>query len=378
MKKQFFLCFVFIFAACTGKLPEQEVLRIFSRHSYREFSPAQISGLLKEKGLAGLGELDPHALVLKSRRRVKARPSVNNISSGILFGERPGGLFILKVFAASPGAAAGFRDGDRVTGLNGGPASPEAIRRLTQQGSAYLLKAERRGAPGPLEAKVARNNFFFPPIFGFYDHKTRTAFLRLGLFYEGSGEAALAGLDSLKRMGAVNLILDLRDNQGGVPAEAAKVLKAFAQKPGRLFEIRSRHAGYSALYEAEERGRFAGMKTAALINSGTSMAAEVFARSLKEVSGTVLVGETTAGSVSVLRSFSLGDGRGLELTVARLFPASGLELESKGAEPDVKAGVSGSRRVWDDSREETLLGDGAYAAASALFFSGKALDASII
>jgi carboxyl-terminal processing protease len=368
MKKPFLLSLALFAAACSGKLPEQEVLKIFSRHSCEEYSPQKISGLLKEKGAAGLAELDRHALVLKARRPVKARPSEMNFSSGLLFGERRGGLFILKVFSDSPGAAAGFRDGDRVLALDGEAATPDAVRRRVEGGAFFRLKAERRGAAGPLEAGVARNDFFFPPSFAFYDRDSRTAFLRLGLFFEGSSKAVLAGLDALYRVGAVNVIFDLRDNPGGVPAEAAEILRAFAPKAGPVFEVRSRHKGYSAVYGAAEKGRFAGMRSAAIVNSGTSMAAEVFARSLKDLAGTVLVGEPTAGSVSLVRAFSLGDGRGLELTIAKMFPPSGAQMEGKGVEPDLKAGGRG--RVWDDSRETTLLGDAAYEAAAGLFDAG--------
>lgn len=367
MKKLFLVFLAAAAAACSGKLPEQEVLKIFSRHSYEEHAPERVSRLLKEKGAAGLRELDRRALLLKARRPVKARGPEKSLSSGLLIGERPGGLFILKVFRDSPGAAAGFRDGDRVLALDGEAASPEAARRRLNGSAGFLLKAERRGLAGPFEARVPREDFFFPPNFGFYDKGTRTAFLRLGLFFEGSVEPVLAGLDAMRRLGAANLILDLRDNQGGVPAEAAEMLRAFAPGAGRVFEVRSRHKGYSALYEAAEKGRFSGMKTAVLVNSGTSMAAEVFARSLKEVSGAVLAGEATAGSVSLVRAFRLGDGRGLELTVAKMFPPSGLDLEGKGAEPDLKAASPGSGRVWEDSRETTLLGDGVYAAATGLF-----------
>ncbi len=372
MKKLHLLLLIPFAAACSGKLPEREVLKIFSRHSYEEHSPEKISGLLKEKGAGGLRELDRHALVLKARRPVKAKGPGISICSGLLVGGRPDGLYILKVFKDSPGAAAGLRDGDRVLELDGEAASPDAARRRLSGSAGFVLKAERPGAAGPFEAKVAREDFFFPPNFGFYDRRTRTAFLRLGLFFEGSAEPVLDGLDAMRRLGAANLILDLRDNQGGVPAEAAAVLKAFAGRAGPVFEVRSRHKGYAALYSAAGKGRFSGLKTAALVNSGTSMTAEVFARSLKEVAGASLVGGVTAGGVSIVRSFSLGDGRGLELTVAKMFPPSGLDLEGKGAAPDLKAGGPEARRIWEGSRETTLLDDAAYAGAAGFLASGMA------
>jgi len=158
-------------------------------------------------------------------------------------------------------------------------------------------------------------------------------------------------------------VIDVRDNQGGVPGEAAALLKVFAAKPGPVLEVRSRHAGYASLFAAGARGRFAGLRTAVLVNAGTARAAEAFAAALRETAGAVVIGEKTAGSVSLQRAFSLGDGRGLELTVARMFPPSGANLEGSGVAPDAAAGEPGAGRVWDNSREATLLGDAAWARA---------------
>ncbi len=358
MKKIIIIPLMLFAAACGGKPKEPEVLKIFSLHSYEEHSPQKISALLKEDGVAGLAKLDPRASVLEKKRPVKARPTVGIGSAGMLVGERNGGLVLLKVFERSPASVAGLREGDKLLALDGEPLTAESAAGLLAGKVNFTLKAERNGAI--LEARVARASFFFPQLFAFYEPASRTLFLRVGLFFQGSAAPVLAALEAAAAKGARNVVFDLRDNSGGVPAEAAEVLKAFAVKAGPLIELRSRHAMYSALYRAEGRGRFAGLKTAALVNSGTAMAAEIFARSLKEAAGGLTVGSITAGSVSRVRAFSLSDGRGLELTVARLFPPSGLDLQGAGAQPDVMAGDPGSRLVWDNSRELTLLGDAAW------------------
>jgi carboxyl-terminal processing protease len=342
-------------AACSGKPKEPEVLKIFALHSYQEYAPQRISELLRGEGAAGLAKLDPRAAILENKRPVRARPTVGLGSSGLLAGERDGGLVLLKVFERSPAAGAGLREGDRLLALDGEPLTPESAARLLAGKMSFTLKAERNGAP--LEAGVVRGQFYFPQLFAFYDPPSRTLFLRVGLFFEGSAAPVLAAVEAAAARGARSVVFDLRDNPGGVPAEAAEVLKAFAPRAGTLIELRSRHARYSALYRAEGRGRFAGLKTAVLVNSGTAMAAEIFARSLKETAGGLTVGSATAGSVSRVRAFALSDGRGLELAVARLFPPSGLDLEGAGAQPDAAAGPPGSRLVWDNSRELTLLGD---------------------
>lgn len=355
MKKPLLLLFSAL-AACSGKLPEQEVQKIFAGHSYYDYPPERVSAALKE-GEAGLAALDKRAAVLKERRPLKARPSEKNISSGLLLGERAGGLALLKVFAGSPAEAAGLRDGDAVLAVDGAAPTPDALKSEIGRSTRFALRAQRAGGE-PFEAAVTRTSFFFPQVFAFYDEPSRTAFLRLGLFYEGSSGEALAAAAAAAQRGAERLVIDLRDNPGGVPGEAAAVLKAFAAAPGPVLEVRSRHPGYSYLFAAEKRGPYAGLKLAALVNGGTAMAAEAFARALKETAGAVLVGEKTAGSVSVTRSFALGDGRGLRLTVARLFPPSGTDLEGAGAAPDYA--VAGPPLPWDNSREDALLGDAAW------------------
>jgi len=358
-------------AACSGKLPEDQVQKIFASHSFEEQAPEKIAAALKEGGAAGLAGLDARAAVLEDKVPLKARPADKNISSGLLLGESGGRVALLTVFAGSPAWEAGFRGGDEVLAINGAAPAAEAARSALSNNTRFTLAVRRPGLPGPLEAEVQRGAFFFPKVFSFCDRENRAAFLRLGLFYEGSAEAALAAIKAAADCGAESLVVDLRDNQGGVPAEAAGVLKAFASGPGPLLELRSRHPEYAALYGAEARGRYAGLKLAVLMNARTSMAAEIFALALREKAGAVLVGGRTAGSVSLTRAFSLGDGRGLRLTVARLLPPSGKDVEGSGVAPDAAAGEPGAA-VWENSREVTLLGDPAWLKARELLGPARA------
>ncbi len=362
-------------AACSKKLPEKEVLNIFARHSYESHSPEKISALLKEGGVKGLGRLDPHVALLKGKRPLKSRPSAGNVASGVLLGEDGSGFYLLKVFVDSPAWKAGFRDGDRLLAADGQPPSRELLAEKMSGGVPVKLRVSRGGRE--LEAVLPKNGFFFPQIFAFYDKPSRTVFVRAGLFFQGSAKLVLDALEAGAGLGAAKAVIDVRDNPGGVPGEAAEVVKAFAAKPGTVLELRSRPPGYSARYEAQSRGRFAGLRAAVLVNSGTSMAAETFAAAMREAAGAALVGDATAGSVSLTRAFRLSDGRGLEITVARLFPPSGAELEGAGVRPDIPAGRSGERYTWDNSRETALLGDEAWGKAASLS-GGEAMPAATV
>ncbi len=192
------------------------------------------------------------------------------------------------------------------------------------------------------------------------------------MFSAGSSSAVITGLDALSGLGAKKVIFDLRDSAGGVPDEAAALLKTLTARAGPVLEIKSRHKGYRRLFEAQGGGAFAALRSVVLVNSGTAMAAEVFAQALRELRGAQVIGETTRGGVSLQKTFRLGaGGKGLRLTVARMFPPSGTALEGKGVEPDFKVELAGARaeelrRAWISASETALMIDPVYAKAGSV------------
>ena len=372
MKKIFLPILLFFIAACADRSLDRDIANVLERHSYEAHAPEKIAGLLRSRGVSGLTLLDRHSEVIAAGKKFRELPGGGGVSTGLLFGERGGVVYVFKVFQGSSGAGAGFKDGDRILEINGIPAEAGAISRQLSERAEFKIKTERRTPKGPdvITADIKKEYFSFPVVFGFYEPGTGTAFVRIGMFYEGAGAAVAAGLDVLSGLGAKNIIFDLRDNGGGVPGEAAGILKDFAPKAGPVLELRSRHKGYSQLFEASGRGRFASLKTIVLVNSGTAMAAETFAAALRELCGAIVVGEVTKGDVSLTKTFRLGRGKkGLKLTVARIFPPSGKDLEGKGVEPEIKiilipGQAEEIRAAWAASSEAALLNDSAYKKAT--------------
>ncbi len=372
------LAAVFILlAACAYKLPEAQVLKIFERHSYKEHDPELLKSLLREKGAAGLKSEDRYAQVVSSARQVRISQVRPGPSAGMLVGARGGGYYLLRVFKGSPAEAAGLRDGDRLLAVNS--AAPGSAGFLGALSGAPDLKiraarATRNGI-SELEAEVKSGEFSPPPVFGLYEPVTRTAFVRIGLFVENSAAVAAAGIAALEKFGARNIIIDLRGNKGGSPFEAAALLKLFAAKPGPVMAVNSRHKGYSEVFEAAARGRFAGLRAAVLTDRYTAMAGEVFAASLKEIAGAAVIGGKTAGNVSIQRTFSLGDGRGLRLTVARIAPPSGTDLEEAGLAPDIPVETAAGP-AWASLPADALIKDAACQRALEILSGKTAVDKS--
>ncbi len=382
--KKIFLPVIFLFAAaCADKDLSPGIINVFEAHSYEEYSPQRIRDLLRSRGVDGLKLLDRHAEVVAARKKIKELPGAAGLSSGLLLSEWGGAFYLIRVFRGSPGMAAGLRDGDRVLEVNGVAATADAVLGLARAAEGFRLKVERRTPKGSgvIVADIKKKIFYSPPIFGFYEPATATAFIRIRMFSAGSGATIVAGLEALSGLGAKKVIFDLRDSAGGVPDEAAGLLEALAAKAGPVLEIKSRHKGYRRLFEAHGAGPFAALQSVVLVNSGTAMAAEVFAQALRELRGAQVIGETTRGGVSLQKTFRLGaGGKGLRITVARMFPPSGAALEGKGVEPNFKVELTGAqaeelRKAWISASETALMTDTVYAKArSFLVGAGPLLD----
>ncbi len=370
MKRTALLLALLLGSACSDKGLYDDAVKAFERHGYRDYSAAEVRSALEAKGFPGLAALDPHARLVPGKLPVRQRAGKAPLSAGLLVGYSRGAVYVLKVFRGSPAEAAGLRDGDRLLEIDGQQATPHAVAEKMTDAFGYSLKtAGPRPGAAASEVRLNRQEFYFPLVFGFMEPGTDTAYVKVGMLVQGSSSAVTAGLEALSALGARKLVLDLRDSPGGVAAEAAGLLGAFAPRAGPVLELKSAHPGYAAVFEASGRGRFADLKTAVLTDAGTGKAAEAFAQALRELAGARLVGGRTMGDVSVTRTFRLGrGGKGLELTVARILPPSGLDLEGKGAEPDVPVDVDEKarqdlREAWGSSSETALLGDRAYAAA---------------
>ena len=358
-------------AACSDKKLYPDAVKAFEKHSYQEYPAGKVREVLEDKGFPGLAVLDSHALLLNSARPLRSPPAGTESSSGLLFDHRRGAIHLAKVFRNSPAALAGLKDGDKVLEIDGRKATPQEVAERSDDSFGFTLKVERAGPKGlsQVVAQVEREKFSMPLIFGFYDPVSSAAYLKIGMFVQGSSATVVSGLEAMVSLGAKKIVFDLRGSQGGMPEEAAGLLGVFAPKAGTVLELKSRHKGYCRTFEARSKGRFADLKTAVLVDGRTFMAAEAFAQALKELSGARLVGGTTGGRVSIVRTFRLDGGpKGLELTVSRIFPPSGLELEGRGAVPDISAELTGEQEkdlaeAWNAPLETVLLTDRAYARA---------------
>jgi carboxyl-terminal processing protease len=161
-------------------------------------------------------------------------------------------------------------------------------------------------------------------------------YIRLIYFHRDSAVDFKSTLDSVEsdRIELYGLILDLRDNPGGVLQPAIELADGFLDQ-GEIVSLRGRNAGIQTAFSASQGQWLPGIPMVVLVDRGTASASEVLAGALQDHKRAVIVGERTFGKGSVQTVLPLRNGAGIKLTTARYYTPSGKSIQAQGIEPDL-------------------------------------------
>lgn len=336
-----FLIPVLIVAGCSSKPDSAEIVEIFDRHSYQQVNIADLIKQYEKKGFSILPEFDENAAYYPKTwlPSVPSRDSEkDNAGTGLVLW-RGAKLYAVAVFRGSPAYEAGIRPGDVITSINDIEVSrmrDEQIQDALYGSHGMICRiggVSSRG--GMIRASLRREFGGMPIAWGFNIPGTRTGYVRIISFTKKSTSLIRSAMNNVLDAGADNVIIDLRGNRAGSLAELSTVLSYFAPGGGKLFSSESRHKGYSMTFFSRLKGSYYGYPYTILTDGDTSSRAEIFAQALKEWGGTVIVGGRTAGNTAVTRGFTLKNGGVVRITVSKLFPPSGRDIDNTGVSPDV-------------------------------------------
>jgi carboxyl-terminal processing protease len=186
------------------------------------------------------------------------------------------------------------------------------------------------------------------------------AYVRISHFTDATGDDLLAALAELRQNAdapLAGLVLDLRDNPGGVLNAAVAVADAFLDS-GLIVSAEGRMADARFRLEATPGDELAGAPLAVLVNGGSASAAEIVAGALKDHGRATIVGKPTFGKGSVQTIMPLSEGRAIKLTTSRYFTPSGVSIHARGVTPDlvVEPGAADSEDAQLASAVATLHG----------------------
>ncbi|HJR45726.1 MAG TPA: S41 family peptidase [Actinomycetota bacterium] len=272
---------------------------------------------------------------------------------GVWLKDVKGALQIVSVLPDSPALGAGLETGDTIEEIDGRPvdrmSSDEAVARIKgPEGTEVELLVERSG--DELDFTITRKEIDLPSVRASLQGGD-IGYVQLVTFANGAGDAVRDEVERLSGEGAEGIILDMRDNGGGLFDEAIDVASVFIED-GEVVSYESRTEP-DVTYEAEGDA-IEDIPLVVLVNGGTASASEIVTGALQDRDRAIVVGTTTYGKGSVQRLIPLLDGSALKLTTAAYLTPEGGSIDGDGIEPDIR--VEDGRQVQKRRAFEVLRG----------------------
>ena len=293
-----------------------------------------------------LAGLDPHSSFLdaESFKEIRIGTSGQFGGLGIEVGMEDGFIKVISPIDDTPAKAAGVQAGDLIIRLDDTPVKGltlnEAVKLMRgEPGEDIVLTIVREGQDQPLKITVTRaiisvksvRSRMLEPGYGY---------LRLSQFRARTGENMVAAIDKLKGEadgGLKGLVLDLRNNPGGVLNGAVEVSDAFLDE-GLIVYTEGRIADSKLSFSASPGDVLDGAPLVVLVNGGSASASEIVAGALQDHKRALILGEATFGKGSVQTIMPIGEETALKLTTARYYTPSGRSIQAEGIEPDIALG----------------------------------------
>src|SRR3954454_6832600 len=289
-----------------------------------------------------LTALDPHSNYLNSKNfndmKVQTRGEFGGL--GIEVSMENGLVKLVSPIDDTPAAHAGLKPGDLITHLDSTPVQgltlPEAVEKMRGPINSDITLTIRREGREAFDVKLTRANIKIQSVRSHIEGNN-IAYIRITSFNEQTDVGLNNAMKNLKQQAnnkLIGLVLDLRNNPGGLLDQAVAVSDAFLDK-GEIVSTRGRRSDDAQRYNARPGDIASGLPVAVLINGGSASASEIVAGALQDHHRAVLIGTKSFGKGSVQTIIPLGGHGAMRLTTARYYTPSGRSIQAKGIDPDV-------------------------------------------
>jgi carboxyl-terminal processing protease len=317
---------------------------IFERIRSQYVEPVDDKKLIEAAINGMLTSLDPHSGYLAAKdfddMRVQTRGEFGGL--GIEVTQEEGFVKVVSPIDGTPAAQAGLKSGDFITHVNGesvlGLTLDQAVELMRGPvGSEIVVTIARQGTDQPFDVTIVRDTIKLTAV------KTRlegsTVVARITTFNDQTYPDLESGLKkSITDAGGIDkvtgVVLDLRNNPGGLLTQAIQVSDAFLDK-GEIVSTRGRNPQDSERWNAEPGDLTGGKPIVILINGGTASASEIVTGALQDHRRAIVVGTKSFGKGSVQTVIPLKSDGAMRLTTARYYTPSGRSIQSLGISPDI-------------------------------------------
>jgi carboxyl-terminal processing protease len=289
-----------------------------------------------------LTALDPHSNYLNSKNfndmKVQTRGEFGGL--GIEVSMENGLVKVVSPIDDTPAANAGLKPGDLITHLEGQPVQgltlPEAVEKMRGPINSDITLTIRREGREAFDVKLTRANIKIQSVRSHIEGNN-IAYVRITSFNEQTDVGLNNAMKNLKQQAnnkLIGVVLDLRNNPGGLLDQAVAVSDAFLDK-GEIVSTRGRRSDDAQRYNARSGDIASGLPVAVLINGGSASASEIVAGALQDHHRAILIGTKSFGKGSVQTIIPLAGHGAMRLTTARYYTPSGRSIQARGIDPDI-------------------------------------------
>jgi len=286
--------------------------------------------------------LDPHSALLPPEAfdelQIDTKGEFGGI--GIVITMQKGILTVISPIEGTPAFKAGIEAQDKIIKVDGESTQDmklwEAVKKMRgQKGKEVVITVVRKGVPKPIEFKLIRDIIPVESVRSLV-LKPGYGYIRITNFQANTAEDILAELKKMEsgKVALKGLILDLRNNPGGLLDQAIKVSDIFLENV-KILSIKGRYKKNNKIYSGHRNTPARTYPIVVLINSGSASASEIVAGALQDNHRALILGTTSFGKGSVQTVEELPEGYGLKLTIARYYTPNGRSIQAKGIEPDI-------------------------------------------
>lgn len=329
------------------------VLAIIRRH-YVEPDKVTWQNLFKAAIRGLMHELDPYSNFESPEVHQSSKEDISGkrVGIGVTISKQRRGLEVITVIPGAPADKAGIRPGDLLLQINGEPTNEldvsAAARKIRGDiGTNVKLLIYRGSQDARKEIFVKRDTIRISTVRGvrILPNSGGVGYIRLLQFGGSSVKDFDAAMKKLRAQKMDSLIIDLRDNPGGLLGVAVELCSRFIPGGKPVVSVERRGSKGTVLYSNKKCEKYLDLPLVVLINGHSASASEIFAACMRDYSRAVLIGERSFGKGSVQTVIELGARNGaLRLTTARYFTPGRAVIHGKGIQPDITVAIPVSLR----------------------------------
>ena len=316
---------------------------------------------LIHKAIQGMAQgLDPHSSLLPPDAfedlQIDTKGKFTGI--GIHITMQNGFVTVISPIEDTPAHKAGIESGDRIIKVDGQLAKDlrEAVRMMRgPKGSKVVVTIMREGFKKPIDFEIMRDEIPIQSV-KYIQLKPGYGYVRISNFTGTTTQEFEKALEKIEasEVPLKGLVLDLRNNGGGLLNQAITISDVFLDK-GQIVSMKGRDKKNTKIFNATPSPVQRTYPMVVLINSGSASASEIVAGALQDHKRALVLGTTSFGKGSVQTVENLRDGSGLKLTIARYYTPNGRSIQAKGIEPDIVLKLKRLDAGETSAQEEAML-----------------------